>query len=152
MGLDMYLYRKTYICNSEWTKEDIREAVTLTKGGKPHPTIKSERVKYVIEEMGYWRKANQIHGWFVQNVQDGQDDCSAYKVTREQLEQLRNDCKEVLEDKTKAYKLLPPQNGFFFGSTDLDEWYFEQLNDTVNIIDQCLSDEDVDEFEYRSSW
>ena len=27
------------------------------------------------EEVGYWRKANAIHGWFVRNVQNGKDDC-----------------------------------------------------------------------------
>ncbi len=37
-------------------------------------------------EVGYWRKANQIHNWFVKNVQGGVDDCGYYGVTKEKLE------------------------------------------------------------------
>ena len=45
--------------------------------------------------IGYWRKANQIHNWFVENVQDGIDDCGTYEVTEKQLVDLLNTCKEV---------------------------------------------------------
>lgn len=45
--------------------------------------------------VGYWRKANQIHCWFVENVQDGIDDCGTYEVTEKQLVELLNTCKEV---------------------------------------------------------
>ena len=47
------------------------------------------------DEVGYWRKANQIHNWFVKNVQDGIDDCGTYEVTEEQLVDLLDTCKEV---------------------------------------------------------
>ena len=41
----------------------------------------------IIEQVGYWRKANQIHNWFVENVQDGEDDCCYHnEVTKEYLE------------------------------------------------------------------
>lgn len=45
--------------------------------------------------VGYWRKANQIHNWFVENIQDGIDNCGTYEVTEEQLINLLNTCKEV---------------------------------------------------------
>lgn len=51
----------------------------------------------IIEEVGYWRKANQIHNWFVENVQDGVDDCSYHnEVTEEDLLDLLNICNRVL--------------------------------------------------------
>lgn len=51
----------------------------------------------IIEQVGYWRKANHIHNWFVENVQDGQDDCEYHQeVTKEILEELLYVCKMVL--------------------------------------------------------
>ena len=50
------------------------------------------------EEIGYWRKANHIHNWFVENVQEGVDDCEYHdEVTKETLEELRDICKKVLD-------------------------------------------------------
>lgn len=51
--------------------------------------------KSIIEEVGYWRKANAIHKWFVDNIQDGEDDCDYYEVAPEQLEELLNICKLI---------------------------------------------------------
>jgi len=152
MGLDMYLYKNSYLMSGDWIKEEARESVIVLKAGSEHPTIKSNRVKYVVEEVGYWRKANAIHKWFVDNVQKGVDDCGNYSVTREDLSKLLNLCSQVIEDKSKASELLPAQSGFFFGSNDYDDWYYKDIEMTVKIIEDCLSDEDGYDFEYRSSW
>lgn len=51
----------------------------------------------IIEQVGYWRKANHIHDWFVKNVQDGEDDCRYHnEVTKEALEELLDVCETVL--------------------------------------------------------
>lgn len=52
--------------------------------------------KTIFETIADWRKANQIHNWFVENVQDGIDDCGTYEVTKEQLEELLDICKKVV--------------------------------------------------------
>lgn len=50
----------------------------------------------IMEEVGYWRKANQIHNWFVENVQDGEDDCDYHnEVTKEDLEALLAICETI---------------------------------------------------------
>lgn len=152
MGLDMYLYKKTYLFTGDWIKEGSRESVTILKGGEPHQTIKSDRVKYVIEEVGYWRKANAIHKWFVEHVQNGADDCGSYYVDRSQLEDLLDECTAVIQNKDIAAEQLPTTVGFFFGSTDYDEWYYDYIQQTIEIIKSCLSDDDANEFEYTSSW
>ena len=105
-------------------------------------------------EIGYWRKANQIHRWFVQNVQNGVDDCDAYKVTKEQLIQLHNTCNEVLNDHSLAEELLPAQSGFFFGNTDYDTWYYNDIENTKRIIDEILEYKSycLDDLYYSSSW
>ena len=104
-------------------------------------------------EIIYWRKAKAIHKWFVENIQDGVDDCGEYEVTVEQLTELRDLCHQVIENRELAEELLPTQSGFFFGSTDYDEWYFENLINTINCLDDLLAETDVgDTFVYWSSW
>ncbi len=152
MGLDMYLYKKNYIWQGEWIKPEARQEVIVKKDGEVDTSIKPERVKYVIEEVGYWRKANQIHQWFVENIQQGEDDCKSYWVSRENLIELLDICKQIKEDNSKAESLLPTQSGFFFGGTEYNEWYFNDINNTIEILEEILSDESADDFEYQSSW
>lgn len=152
MGLDMYLYKKNYIWQGDWIKPEAKQEVIVKKGGEVDAKIKPERVKYVIEEVGYWRKANQIHKWFVDSVQEGNDNCGNYYVSRDTLEELLNICKQIRDDHSKADQLLPTQSGFFYGGTEYDEWYFTDIDNTIKIIEECLEDENADEFEYSSSW
>ena len=57
-----------------------------------HPNM---RIK---EEVGYWRKANHIHNWFVENIQNGTDDCNYHReVTEEDLKELLDVCQKVLD-------------------------------------------------------
>lgn len=105
------------------------------------------------EEVAYWRKANQIHAWFVNYIQDGEDDCGSYQVTPAQLEYLITDCKTALSGHSKAESILPSQAGFFFGSTNYDEGYFEDLEDTVKMLQTVLLElKDGEELFYQSSW
>jgi homoserine trans-succinylase len=112
-------------------------------------------VSFVV---AYWRKANHVHAWFVQNVQDGADDCRPYDVARSQLKELNVACLRVLaaakegEHRPMASEHLPTQEGFFFGSTDYDDWYLENLENTVRQIDHALSLESEWNFIYQSSW
>jgi hypothetical protein len=152
MGLDMYLYKKTYIWQGDWIKPEAKQEVVVKKGGEVDTKIKPERVKYVVEEAGYWRKANQIHKWFVDVVQEGNDNCGSYYVSRDTLEELLDICKQVRDDHSKAEQLLPTQSGFFYGGTEYDEWYFTDIDNTIKIIEECLEDENADDFEYSSSW
>jgi hypothetical protein len=75
-------------------------------------------------------------------------------VEREQLEDLVKQCEAALVAKDKAETLLPTQSGFFFGSTDYDEWYFEDLKATVTTLKAILANKAFDDFEfsYRASW
>ena len=89
--------------------------------------------------------------WFVKNTQDGEDDCKEYYVSREQLQTLVDTCKLVLKDKDSASELLPCQEGFFFGSTDYDEYYFGDLEETIKMIEPLIKEETGD-FYYKASW
>jgi hypothetical protein len=156
MGLDMYLSKKTYV--KQWEHQgDDNFKVEVTKKGEAVSHIKSERISYIEEEVGYWRKANQIHNWFVQNVQEGEDDCGNYYVEESQLEELLELCKKVLANNELAEELLPSTQGFFFGSTEYDEWYFNDLTHTVQMIESLLSERNErgyigGDIYYHSSW
>jgi hypothetical protein len=156
MGLDMYLSKKTYV--KQWEHQgDDNFKVEVTKKGEAVSHIKPERISYIEEEVGYWRKSNQIHNWFVQNVQNGTDDCGNYYVEESQLQELLELCKQVLANNELAEELLPSASGFFFGSTEYDEWYFNDLTRTVQIIESLLSERNergyIDgDIYYHSSW
>ena len=119
MGLDMYLSKRTYVKN--WDHMASHERHTITVAGPSAASIKPERITSIEEEVGYWRKANAIHQWFVTHCQGGTDDCRDWYVSRTDLTALLETCTRVLADPTTAAELLPPQSGFFFGSTDIDE-------------------------------
>lgn len=114
----------------------------------------SGNIEYIgVEfEAGYWRKANHIHKWFVENVQDGNDDCRPHDVSRNDLKLLLKLCEEVKKINDSAEDLLPTTAGFFFGCTEYDEWYFKQIDNTIEIIKKCLKLPDDWDFEYHSSW
>lgn len=116
---------------------------------KRHPRIG------VSEQVGYWRKANAIHQWFVENVQEGVDDCNYWReVTVEDLIELRELCIECLEHRNSAHKLLPTTHGFFFGCTDYDDWYFSDLEKTIEICNKAIETTDFEThmLHYVSSW
>jgi len=149
MGLDMYLNKRTYVQYWEHNGDDNYE-VKVTKGGKP-TKIDPKKVKYIIEEAGYWRKQNQIHRWFVENVQKGVDNCGEYYVDIDDLKTLLDLCEKVKADHSLAEELLPSASGFFFGGTDYDEWYYNGIDNTIEILKEALEDERGDYY-YSSSW
>ena len=146
MGLDMYLKGKRFLWHNE---EQLKQAIRLALPDAPG--VPTE----VTVEAAYWRKANHIHKWFVDNVQEGEDDCKDYYVSREQLTTLHDLCQYILEHPEEAKGKLPTESGFFFGGTEYDEDYFNDLRNTMKqlkpIIESDNSFKDWD-FEYRASW
>ena len=97
-------------------------------------------VDTVVMKGIYWRKANQIHGWFVNNVQDGEDDCREYFVEKQKVKELLDLIKRILKDrrKEKAMELMPPKEGFFFGTYEIDSYYWEDLERTERELEELL--------------
>jgi hypothetical protein len=93
----MYAVRRLYVKQWDHQRAEERYTVQVARGGEPVPGIEPERISEIDEEVMYWRKANQIHAWFVDNVQDGQDDCGTYHVNWEQLRELLSQCEKVIE-------------------------------------------------------
>lgn len=153
MGLDMYLYAKKYV--GGWAH--MKDTSEFSKLSALYPNVEVSEDSPSIEiqfTVGYWRKANAIHNWFVKEVQGGEDECRPHYVERSQLEQLRDNCRleQLVTANTRGAGLLEPTAGFFFGAAERDEWYYENLNRTIEIINKCLALDDEWYFEYRSSW
>lgn len=150
MGLDMYLSKRTYVKNWDHQTADEKHQISIKKSGKVRKDIKPKRISSIIEEVAYWRKFNALHMWFVKNVQKGVDDCGDYYVSDDKLKELLAELEQVVKDKSKAAEILPTASGFFFGSTQYDEYYFQDVKDTIKILKELVKE--GGDFYYQSSW
>jgi hypothetical protein len=154
MGLDMYLSAKKYM-SKYFDAADSEKIKSINElFGVEGDEDGDYGAQEVIFRVAYWRKANAIHEWFVQNVQDGRDECQEAWVSREQLKELADLCKQIVAEPKKADELLPTRSGFFFGSTDYDDWYMQDIQHTADRIDKILADPAFAkaDFYYQSSW
>lgn len=175
MGLDQYLYKKTYIGNHY---KDPKDQIKIDVEG-----VTQGRVSEIVERVGQWRKANQIHQWFVEHVQEGKDNCGEYYVSPMKMQELLDAVNAVLagsklvngkvkngekltpgspkwipilekgkivKDPSVAIKILPTTSGFFFGGTEYDQYYIQNLRETKQILENALKENG--EYYYSSSW
>jgi hypothetical protein len=187
MGLDMYLNKRTYI-GAHYEHNRIQASIDIRRDDQVIP-IDPGKVISIEERVGYWRKANTIHKWFVDNCQGGEDNCQETQVSEEQLKKLLGLCKDVMakarlvdgkvhngttwknvdgkqvreeiyedsqviENAEEIAQLLPTQEGCFFGSTDYDMYYLEDVKSTIAILEVL----DLDgknygiSYVYQASW
>ena len=130
-----------------------------------------EKIENIKSQAVYWRKANQIHNWFYRNVAFKYDDIQSEIFNGEELVKLKNDIEKVLDlihskydldDKNihidendsiykKIMKILPPVSGFFFGSTDIDRHYVNDLKYTLDELNK-LDPKKTESFYYYASY
>lgn len=176
MGLDMYVTIRHKDTQSKldayeaWeNKYSYEEYERLTDEQKEE--YRNSEPEYDEDMYGkqlmYWRKANMIHNWFVQNCQGGVDDCERYVITVADLLKLKELCEKILtmtemrkdmrypsfgarekeevdilyltdEGVKFASEHLPTRAGFFFGLTEYDDCYVWDVEDTVKQINDTL--------------
>jgi len=159
----MYLEQHHYY-GGEFRDQDYhKEGHTLELGGKfvKDEGIKTSKVNSIVTKVAYWRKANQIHEWFVENIQDGNDNCQPHHLNESYLTDLLALCKEVKTHIAKKEfdqieEKLPSREGFFFGPTEVhDEWYAENIDNTIEQL-SAIADSDgkisSGDYYYQSSW
>jgi len=88
------------------------------------------------KELAYFRKVNFLipffEGFFNTEIENLED----LELTKESVEELRDRCERVLNDRTLAKDLLPTQGGFFFGSINYDKYYYD---DVVDVLNNCVT-------------
>jgi hypothetical protein len=171
MGLDMYLSVREFISKTEYYTdenggyaskpnqkyEDIVNAIDMFDTSE----FSGGGSVSVMTTVGYWRKANAIHGWFVNNLAGGLDECQEIHVPRNALVDLLAACKAVMSVSVAESKQdvadefgLNPTEGFFFGGYELDEYYDEDIKYTIKMIEYVLENTSPQktEFVYQASW
>lgn len=96
----------------------------------------------------YWRKSNFIQNYFDKKI-DGADNCKRYDVPKDWILELIELCKSVIDDPSKAEFILPTASGFFWGSTDYDDIYLDDVNYTYT---RLLEVKDYVKFVYWAWW
>ena len=174
MGLDMYLYgTKTFSALQENKERKLANDPAFVRTFEYTSLLNNHNLNelpvddttpwasYTIKlPLAYWRKANHIHGWFVENVQGGKDDCEEYSVSRKQLDLLNTAATATLAAPSRAKEYMPTTEGFFFGTSDYDDHYFEELRRIATLTRSILdlpkgyySDfANFDDIIYYSSW
>ena len=165
MGLDMYLSARKHLEKINWKAIQGNDELSYSSPEAVYPKFNDLMEITQLSDVAtdiygaevsvtcaYWRKANQIHNWFVTNVQNNNDNCGEYYVSQDKLIELLALCKHSLEKKDP--NLLPPQEGFFFGGTDIDEWFWRGLTNTINQLERIFALPEIDKlsFYYSSSW
>lgn len=161
MGLDMYLYADKYVSRksntriegSDYDYYDNEIFTSIVSALEAQDLVDNDWTGLTVSiPVGYWRKANAIHNWIIQNCADGVDECQRIHLSPEQAQALVDNCKAVIKDRSLAKDLLPPTSGFFFGSIDIDEWYIDDLKRTVKIFEKVLKADNLEGVTYQASW
>lgn len=88
----------------------------------------------------YFRKYNWLYGWVRRKLKLHElENCEHYKLHRSMINDLIDDINKVLSDHSLAEKLLPTEDGFFFGSVAYDDWYYDDLLDAKTQLTQLLA-------------
>lgn len=179
LGLDQWLYKETYVKNWGHTEEDKRHTVTVT--GPAAEQINFAKVSTIKEEVQYWRKANMIHQFFMGDEENGS---SVYVSSdqlidlHERCAKIIANCPledgvinngqslkdgewvkntelgKVLTNVALAQELLPTTSGFFFGSTDYDEYYLADIQETHDMLEELFKQPkwEHSDYSYEASW
>lgn len=156
----MYLYARKYVSRFDYKDGERIELPEFESLIETAPTDITKYGDYsgiqIDYPVCYWRKANAIHGWFVEHCAGGVDECQPIYVSRESLVNLRDLCQSVIKLPAMAGDILPPTPGFFFGTYEIDEWYMEDMKHTVNALNHILATVPADSWDwsfiYRASW
>lgn len=175
MGLDMYLRKKTYV-GANYQHNNVKGIIKLTEGVENKKVaITLNRVSEITENVAYWRKVNAVHNWFVENIQDGNDNCEEYYLSSDKMKELVELCKtsiEIVKKSPKITKIEKDWNGkdynyevfnvdeeqidlktsssFFFGEVEYTTYYLDGLEETISQLEPLLLEEGS--FYYQSSW
>ena len=137
MGLDITFNRIKRVELSQEAQEDRFGMVALDE--------LYNNVELVYDELAYYRKVNFLYRYF-SDYMDANGIMAV--VDKYAIEDVIELCKEVLADNSKAEELLPTVDGFFFGSTEYDEYYFKEVEQVLKDFEKILQEFDMENYFY----
>ena len=178
MGLDMYFYARKKEQAVGWNGEDEDDYKSFShwdaeKERKIDETNYPEDLEelgdyiyrtnfkssfindngYRCYQIGYFRKFNALHSYLC-DLDGGRDECQEILVSKKDLTDLLDTLKAVDKNHVEAEDLLPTQDGFFFGGTEYDDWYFADVKDAIEMCELFLEHFDFERYDliYQASW
>ena len=134
MGLDIQFYKTK---KQDWKEYQHNENPSIDDG-----TLS-------LLEVAYFRKVNFLVRYF-----QYKKNLSLEKISTPKVQLLLDYCTKVLGDRSEetSKKLLPTQDGFFFGSTEYDQWYYEDVERVYETFKEILDDLSDDEDLFMCCW
>lgn len=159
MGLDIYFHKR----NADKYNKVVEEANQKSDDfwiewlkkrlATPNPDslrkyIDMAKASYISDmaniEVAYFRKVNFLMSFF-----NYEGNCEDKRISKEEVEALLDAC----EREVKGEEVLEPTAGFFFGSTDRDEFFYEQISDVIEKFTNILNETDWESEEvYMYCW
>lgn len=100
-----------------------------------------------------FRKYNWLMPFVEKAIGSEVENCEYYRLSKETMLDLLERIDEVLADHSLAQALLPSRSGFFFGSTEYDDRYFNALRITKEeLTEDVKSMNDNDTARFWSWW
>lgn len=169
MGLDINFFKAKRI---EWNRFQKELSVYKSLPKNEQNMDDSPYRSFDPEEVGYFRKVNFLLSFF-----DYEENCEYKEISKDKLEELRHACIEIGRmkpvryeitkytyggteqvkvysdaDQKRCAELLPTQSGFFFGNTDYDQWYFNEVKEVLSWVDGVLDNLADDEVVLMYCW
>lgn len=114
MGLDIYLYKEPIDANGSEADQ---------------------------EQVGYFRKVNCFLDWVDKNV-GTVENCESLPIPKDKLVLLKETLDKVSTE--NCDEVLPTTSGFFFGNTEYNEYYWQDVEELKEWVDKTLNEFDFE--------
>lgn len=98
----------------------------------------------------YWfRKVNCLQGYMEDKYSI--DNCQEKVISIHDIIRLKVITTTILHNKDNiglAKQLLPTYQGFFFGSYNYDDWYYEDIREINQVTDEILQTKNIEKITY----
>lgn len=159
MGLDIYFHKRNVenynkVVEEANQKDDafwlgfLNDRIKVLNPDLLKKYMGMAKASYISDmanvEVAYFRKVNFLLPFF-----HYEDNCEEKRISKAEVEALLDAC----EKEIKGEEVLEPTAGFFFGSTDRDEYFYERIVDVVKKFTAILNETDWESEElYMYCW
>lgn len=129
MGLDMHVSRT--VAESTWSEKNPQtcDGIAIPFNGDGRGSMREQK-----DRIGYFRKFNALHGYIVDEFAGGEDNCQEIGLDRESVDKIIEALEQAEADPASEMNPLQPRSGFFFGSTEIDEYYLADVKQALALF------------------